>query len=44
MMIHTTTAIQGKEANTAFYSLVIANGGTEVVKNGPQLAKASSQR
>jgi hypothetical protein len=35
MMIHTTTAIQGKEANIAFYSLVVANGHLHVDKNEP---------
>jgi hypothetical protein len=34
-MLHTTTAIQGKEANITFYSLVIANGHMHVDKNEP---------
>jgi hypothetical protein len=34
-MLYTTTAIQGKEANIAFYSLVIANGHLHVDKNEP---------
>jgi superfamily I DNA and/or RNA helicase len=34
-MLDTTSAIQGKEAPIAFYSLVIANGDFQITKNEP---------